>query len=578
MKIDQPDWFPFMKNLTKIKEAPAHTSALSAQEIREKQQLQRVLPEDPYIRVKTLPDPPVLGTGFQGNAMDGIPNDNSMAISTDGTIVSLTNSTIAVYDQSGAVKGIRSLDFFVYPFLPSTLKFDPWVRFDATSNRFIIVFLSGRTPSTSKLVLAFSQSSDPMAEWNLYAIPGSINPNTLLDYPQMGISASELFITANIADSAGLNTYGSSVWQISLADGYSGDNLTYERFQSNFTGLLPVSAQGTNYGPAFYFISTVALPAMPSQDLLIHRITGTLDDGGMLELPVTLQSPGNYLMPPLANQRGTGLQLNTNDCRVLDAYYREGRIQYVLNTSRNAVASIFYGTIAVNDLDLGLSTINSRVIWSDSAAVAYPSIAYGGCTDLATGKHSSVIAVNFSSYNNYPGCGAFYIDEFEMASPLAFSKKGLTFIGNPNTNPWRWGDYTAVVPHPMALGELWMAGSFGLGPTTHQSGTWIQQLFTPCYAPITGITPLQADAEVTVYPNPAVEMVQIQFGAPQSGVYRIEIRDLNGRLLALLVQDYLSKGEAIFRCNISHLPSGTYFLSVQREAETIHLEKVVVAR
>lgn len=578
MKAAVPDFFPLIKNLTVEKEAPAHTPAQTASDIRNHASYLRSLPDLPVDRVKTITDQPTSGIGFQANAMDGIPNDNSLALGRWGDLVSVTNSKIAVYSTTGQVRGIKSLDVFAFPFLNSSIKFDPRVIYDPTYDRFILAFLSGRTPSTSQLVLAFSQTPDPMENWNLYAFPGQTLPNTLLDYPQIGISSTELFVSAQVVDSAGLNTYGSGVMQVTLANGYQGNTLDMQIFQSNYTGLLPVSAGEGNYGPDFYFISSIALPTMPSQSILLHHITGTIAAGGQLTLPVTLQAPGSYTLPSLVNQPNTSIQLNTNDCRILGAYYLFDHIQFVLNTTRNATSAVYYGSIHLDASFLGDSEIDTRLLWSDSAGVAYPSVAYGGCYNPSNGRPSSVVGVNYSSHSLNPGSGAFYVDEYLGVSSLEKGKAGYTYIGSNISNPWRWGDYTATVPNPNTPGEVWVAGSFGTGPSTHQSSTWINQWFSPCWAPVGNLSADIAKPELSIFPNPAPQWVEVQFSAPQSGNYELTLWDVEGKRIKTLVSDHLSKGSVLFQFSVAPLPQGLYWLRITQGENLVHQEKLVVAR
>jgi len=50
---------------------------------------------------KTSADNPVYETGFDANYFGGIPNDNDIAISNGGMVVSVSNSEMFVYDELG---------------------------------------------------------------------------------------------------------------------------------------------------------------------------------------------------------------------------------------------------------------------------------------------------------------------------------------------------------------------------------------------------------------------------------------------------------------------------------------------
>ena len=52
-------------------------------------------------------------TGFQGNPYNfSVPNDNDVAISNDGMIVSVINSTINIYTETGEELYVVSLSAF----------------------------------------------------------------------------------------------------------------------------------------------------------------------------------------------------------------------------------------------------------------------------------------------------------------------------------------------------------------------------------------------------------------------------------------------------------------------------------
>ena len=111
-------------------------------------------------------------------------------------------------------------------------------------------------PNNSRIVVAFSQTSDPSANWNLYKLPGNPNndPNSISDFPNIGLTKDELFITVNaLYASPG---YG-RIWQIEKQDGYNGETLTAVHYDndkfngSKFYSWLPLSGgtglQGSKY-------------------------------------------------------------------------------------------------------------------------------------------------------------------------------------------------------------------------------------------------------------------------------------------------------------------------------------------
>ena len=165
-------------------------------------------------------DAPLLQRNFQGNSYDGsTPNDNDLAISNDGKLVSVINSSIYIYDVDADSELVHfNLGDFADTLKLPQHKFDPKVIYDPKYDRFVIVFLNGSLDSTSKIILAFSKTNDPSGDWHLYALPGNpVNNDTWSDFPVVGMSEEELFIGINTFKNGSENNSGfeeATFWQI----------------------------------------------------------------------------------------------------------------------------------------------------------------------------------------------------------------------------------------------------------------------------------------------------------------------------------------------------------------------------
>jgi hypothetical protein len=110
----------------------------------------------------TLPDV-ALGHNFFANPWGAsTPNDNDMAISNNGVIVSTVNTNILVYStETFSASPIKSLAAFTSPINNKHQEFDPKVIYDPYADRFILMCLSGFVDSTSQVIMGFSQTNDP---------------------------------------------------------------------------------------------------------------------------------------------------------------------------------------------------------------------------------------------------------------------------------------------------------------------------------------------------------------------------------------------------------------------------------
>lgn len=70
----------------------------------------------------------------------------------------------------------------------------------------------------------------------------------------------------------------------------------------------------------------------------------------------------------------------------------------------------------------------------------------------------------------------------------------------------------------------------------------------------------ELDVEVTVYPNPARDMVYIKFAEELKGETMIYLSGPDGRLI---YNEALLPGELIKQIDMNRYPSGTYFLRIQ---------------
>ena len=78
----------------------------------------------------------------------------------------------------------------------------------------------------------------------------------------------------------------------------------------------------------------------------------------------------------------------------------------------------------------------------------------------------------------------------------------------------------------------------------------------------------------TVYPNPFINELNITVNAPRNTTARIEIVDIQGRLIAVKSVD-VNKGDTkITVSELSNLNSGIYFVNMIMNGETIHAKVI----
>lgn len=529
-------------------------------------------------RVDSTAASPWKGDNFATNhVINGVPNDNDMAISNGGKIVSVINSNLYMHDEYGATLLANvSLDAFSTGLGLNGDKFDPRALYDPLHDRYIIACLNGFTSSTSFVIVGFSQTNDPTGAWNLYALPGDPNGDTLwTDYPIMALTADELFITGNLLYNnqpwqTGFNQ--SICWQIDLDNAYAGDSLdTRLWYNVQFGGapirnLCPVQGGSGPAGPNLYLLSNRNF-SLGNDTVFIMEITDTLNAPGVQLMVDYGISNTQYRLAPDALQQ-FNQELATNDARWLDGFIENGNIQFVGNCgdSTTGRAAFYHGLI---DDITGARVVTGELISNPAGDYGYPAIAWMG---MSPGDNDALLAINFTGTTaaTRAGCGAIYFDGQGGYSPMVVAKTGDSYI-NAISGTDRWGDYTGIQRRYNENGVVWMAGTFG--KSNRQPGTWISEYHHPG---IVGAEPSTMVAvEAVAYPNPSEGMVALEFSLETDAFLEICLWDGQGKLVRTLVRDLVRAGKNRFHFSTAPLAAGIYYLRVMEEGRVLTEKKIV---
>lgn len=517
----------------------------------------------------TLSEKPVLLYNFEGNLFHGhVPNDNHLAVSNDGKIVSVTNSIIWFFENDSQIHSPVSLDTFGALIYHPHGKYDPRVLYDPARDRFIIVFLNGFTDRTSFIYVAFSASSDPLGNWYLYTLPGNpLNDSSWTDFPMIAINNNELFITVNLLKNiSGNETWKTNfkqtiIWQLDLFSGYSGDSLISRLYDNiEFEGkrlrnICPVPDYTGASGDNMFFLSNMNF-SQQTDTFFLLEITGKLNQSST-KLKVTyVKADKSYGVAPSADMPFKRL-LETNDARVLDAVkFPDNSIHFVGNTINfnNNKASFYHGKLTGSGNQY---TIKLNIIDHPELEFGYPNIEYTG--ELISDE--AIIMVNHSSDSTNPGISAFFYKNGDFSDPLLV-KEGQTVVTVQTGKTQRWGDYTGLQRKYNEKGVVWGSGYFGkfISSTQRVNGTWIAQLKSPTF---TGKDEVKiCNSSAAVYPNPFENMVTLEFKNKYLEEYSFSLFDESGKLVKILRKDYVKPGTNRISFCLEPLKSGNYYLII----------------
>ena len=585
----QNDFFPNLQ----IIEMP-HPGMASESEEAELDAIKEKIKSRPYKAVKARGSsllPPTKDISFNGNNFDtGVPNDNDMAISNAGKIISVTNSIIYMFDTTGTPllsKPISLAAFSSNLNLPQG-KYDPRALYDPETDRFIIVCLSGFNDSTSDIVIGFSQSNDPTGLWNVYAIPGNpLNDTTWTDYPIIALSKNEVLLTVNSLQNNKTWQEGfrqSYIWQINKADGYSGAAKLTTKVNSNikyngrpFRNLCPVQGGASLTGPETYFVSSRNFDSL-NDTVFIIKLSNYMNNSPVLTMQ-SVKSTTKYGVPPNVKQP-KNFQLQTNDARVLDAMIENNVIQFVGNTvNSHGKGGVFHGLI---DISGAKPSLTMNIIEAPYIEYGYPAIAYAGRNKF---ENDAVILINYASDTTNPGNGAiFYKDG--VYSDLQPLFKGNSYVFAITGKAQRWGDYSGAQRKYNMPGIVWTVGTYGKQTGSginiaHVYGTAISRVHNPIkYA--TGIEPIANSKQgngLTVYPSPVnfAEPIKIKFNVEEDAYLQYTIYDITGKKVADLMKQHTPAGENEFSFVTQPLAKGTYIFSISTgDAKQVFSTKFVV--
>lgn len=521
---------------------------------------------------------PLVSRGFMANVTQGTPNDNDVAISNGGFVISCVNTNMNIYNDTGRLIMGKMLNVLGQKLGTLNRTYDPRVIYDPEADRFIVVFLQGSSSADTRIIIAFSASNDPTKNWNLYQVPGNITgDSSWSDYPIIALSKSELFVTVNRLKD---NTFWkngfleSYIWQIDKAKGYAGDTLVQRVYNNiGYMGkpvwsICPAKGGSKLYGPDMYFLSH--RPSDLNNDtVFVHCINNTIASGQATLTTKVLKNPVPYGLQPNAIQP-SGKKLQTNDARVLSAMYEGGVIYYTGNTIDQTTFSpgIYFGR--VHDF-WSTPRLEGNIISSDTMDYGYPSISYVGSGQ--NGDHSGMITFSHVSSKHYPGTSVVYFDRYFNISTPVMVKAGEGSVNVLLDSVERWGDYTGNQRKYNELGVAWINGSYG--NTSGQNRTWVARIVTQ--DPLSGVSEkINEDRQFKAYPNPAREEMQFEFVSERKFLANVDLSSIDGKYSQSLLVDWVKAGQNQLKLDVSNLKDGIYFVTIRDHETKLHTYRIVV--
>jgi hypothetical protein len=527
--------------------------------------------------------PLVKGLSFQANVFGGgTPNDNDIAISDSGRLISVINSYIYVRNMNTfSVSPYKSLYVFSAPVNSLNSCFDPKVMYDPDKDRFVLVCLVGDQDYNSKIIIGFSQTNNPAGAWNLYSLPGNpLNNTKWSDYPMISMSKKELFLTVNLLYpnmtwQAGFHQ--TVIWQMKKDSGYAGlplgSVMHYDiKYNNKFIrNLCPVKGGSGLKGPNMYFISNRNL-ANQNDSVFLVDLTDTIGAPTQTLTVKCMTASVPYYFPNPGRQIAASDSLATNDVRNLGAFYENNKIQYVHNTTNpsNSLTTIYYGVI--DNPTAATPTVTGYYLQNDTMDFGYPNIAYAG---TSASDDMSIITFDHTSNKVYAGVSAVRADAQGNFSPILRIQNGTSTVNLLSGSLERWGDYSGSQRRYSNPGEVWMSGYIGTvysGNPAHT--TWVCQLATGGIS--TSIPKKELAKDAKLFPNPAKDVFTVEFFLEKPEVLSFDIYDSQGKLVKTLLKERVKGLDNVFSFKTDPLSKGVYILKITGDNNTNITKRVIV--
>ncbi len=586
-RAEREDWHISLQN----QEAPTPDGkGWKSELLRRKNEIQKRYPRMEYksaMRNLISGTFPAQGKGFEGNLSGGsTPNDNSVAVSNDGYMVSAINTNLYFYDlNADTLMDDASLSVFM---LPTTLvgsKYDPKVIYDNEADRFILSFLNGSSANTSAIVTCFSTSSNPMDPWHVYAIQGNpFNDTSWTDYPAISVNKTDFFVTGNLILSQSgvswqLGFKQTLIWQVHKQDGYNGEDTLRFGLWSDINynnqrirNLHPVRSGRGIYESDQYLLSNRNFSAGSDSIFVVHISDGYLNGNPQLSVQHVNASKQYHLT--VNAPQADGQDLATNDSRVLGAIKEGDIVHFVSNTTDTLTgnSAVYHGR-----LDLSNYTCTANILSDTLLNFGYPNIAYTG---VEFGEEESVIAFEYSSVQHNPGIACIYVGNDLQYDSLVIIKEGDSTINMLADNLERWGDYTGIQRVYNQPCKVWFTGTFG--NSNRRNATWVARLDVADSCRTLPEPPMEDTITYTgsfdgvLFPNPAREIFSFAFIMEVEEEAEIAVYDMHGRKVKVLMSDLIKQGKNLLSFSTAHLRTGLYVVSVETQSGRKYTRKLVV--
>jgi hypothetical protein len=439
---------------------------------------------------------PSVITNFQAleDNNTSIPPD-TMGAAGPSHLMTMLNTQVRIQDKTGSNLSTVSLTtFWTSGTGLSGNPFDPKIVYDSISGRWIATCDANSRSASSRVFFAISSTNDPTGAWTYYWFVADATGTAWADYPGFGVNQTWIAITNNMYTVSENSFSGAKMWVIDKTTALTGGALTATAFSTGFdngggyTGFTLKPSVTFGSESKLYITDNPGYSYFGTKLLRMSEITGT---GSSPSRSVTPGSPfagtGFFLVSNNfdwsqidASQLGTSSLVNTNDYRILNAVFRNGRI-WTTHSGGLPVGSVDRTAVFWYQLDPALMASTGAPIVQSGALDGgagvhhfFPSISANKNDDACVGFSRSDSARYVEAVATCRSSG----DSAGTMDSITVVKAGEdSYVKDFGKGRIRWGDYSGTVVDPVDDTTFWTIQEYaetdvGSSSSDDRWGTW----------------------------------------------------------------------------------------------------------
>lgn len=392
-------------------------------------------------------------------------------------IVEVVNSSVYVFSRSGVVLGAADLNAFMFV-TPGYSSTDPRVIYDPSAGRFWLTITEvpnsfASCPTAQPVLIAVSASSNPLPlkGWLVYALPlehfTNGQPQTEFgDQPGLGVASNTITVTWTDY-TCNLQFNGGEVDVLQKTDfEHDTGNSSLYFFYDGPAVSQPVQAIGSmNVSYVVTNQSDCVSQCTPTPAAEVDIFNGTPEGGGVTQgasvfPPMTpTVVDGTTGSTPPADQSTSGVQLQTDDDRFLNAVWEGGEIWTADGTSCQPTGDTTlrsctdYVEIAADGAGSVSSTLTNQInnVGISGEALFYPAVSVDSSGNLFTVFDESSGSTLTSIMDAAIPSGGTTLSSFQT-----LHTSSQYYQAGPCSSGCRWGDYSGAAQDPANPRDVWV--------------------------------------------------------------------------------------------------------------------------